>query len=80
MMCVVNKDFLGGGEDFVRNQLVDGAQFRNVQVLLSQRFLRVATPDEIASARPEDDVDSDTEEAPVVPKRKTGLRAKLARR
>lgn len=51
MMCVVQKDFVGAGEDYVRNQLIDGAVFRNEQVLISQRYLRPATPGEIASAQ-----------------------------
>ena len=58
MMCVVQKDFVGAGEEFVRNQLIDGGQFRNEQTLISQRYLRPATPDEIASARPEDENES----------------------
>ena len=55
MMCVVTKDFVGAGEEYVRNQLVDGAMFRNEQVLISQRYLRPATPTEIKSARFEDE-------------------------
>lgn len=51
MMCVVQRDFLGAGVNYVRNQLIDGSVFRNEPVLISQRILRPATPDEIASAR-----------------------------
>ncbi len=57
MMCVVQKDFVGAGENFVRNQLIDGGMFRNEQVLISQRYLRPATPDEIRSARLEGEED-----------------------
>lgn len=55
MMCVVQKEFVGAGEAFVRNQLVDSAQFRNGQVLITTRYLRPATQDEIESARFEDE-------------------------
>lgn len=57
MMCVVLKNFIGAGEDFVRNQLVDASMFRNAQVLITQRYLRPATQDELASARLEGDPD-----------------------
>ena len=75
MLCVVTKEFLGGGEEYVRNQLVDGSLFRNEQVLISQRFLRPATDAEIKSARYESD------EPVSVPKKKTGgLKARIAKR
>lgn len=61
MMCVVLKPFLSNGVDFVRDELVDGGQFRNVNVLLSQRFLRYATQDEVASAQFEGEKDESSE-------------------
>lgn len=77
MQCVVQKDFLGGGVSYVRNQLVEGDQFRNVGVLISQRYLRPATPDEIASAVPVDD----EEEAPAPwTSKKKGMTARVAHR
>ena len=72
MMCVVTKDFVGAGTEFVRNQLVDGNMFRNEQVLITARYLRQATPDEIASARLEEDATP----AP----RKKALKARIAKR
>lgn len=72
MMCVVQKEFTGAGEQFVRHQLVDGSMFRNEQVLITTRFLRPATQDEIASARFEDD-------EPVEPQR-SKLTARRAKR
>lgn len=72
MMCVVTKDFVGAGENYVRDQLVDGGLFRNAQVLISQRFLRPATPDEIENATYEE------EPAPApAPKKKSGLKARM---
>jgi len=76
MMCVVQKEFTGAGEDFVRRQLVDGSRFRNEAVLISQRFLRPATSEEIASARFEDELHVP---APTRPKKSLGLKAKVKR-
>lgn len=75
MMCVCIKNFTGNGEDFVRNQLVDGSQFRNEQVLISQRYLRPATQDEIDSA-----VEEGEDEPAPPPKKKSGLKARKAKR
>lgn len=75
MMCVCLKNFTGNGEDFVRNQLVDGGQFRNEQTLITQRFLRQATQDEIDSAVEEGD-----EPAPPPKKKKGGLKARKVKR
>lgn len=79
MMTVVQKDFVGAGENFVRNQLVDSSQFGRIeQVLITQRFLRPATEDEISSARFEDE--------PTRPplrlrkKKSGGLKIKVAKR
>lgn len=71
-MCVVQKEFVGAGEEYVRNQLVDGRTFRNEQVLISQRFLRPATPDEIASAKFEDETPP--------PAKTGGMKARVAKR
>lgn len=73
MMCVALKEFTAGGEDIIRNQLVDGEQFRNLPVLISQRFIRPATEREIASARFED------EPAPT-PRKTSGLKVRVAKR
>lgn len=51
MMCVALKNFTGAGEDIVRNQLIDGAMFRNEQTLINQRYLRPATAEEIETAQ-----------------------------
>ena len=51
MMCVALKNFMGAGEDIVRNQLIDGGIFRNEQTLINQRFIRPATKEEIETAR-----------------------------
>lgn len=75
-MCVALKDFTGNGEDFVRNQLVDGGLFRNEQTLISTRFLRPATKEEIDSAVMEDD---DPAPAPP-PKKKGGFKVRRAKR
>lgn len=76
MMCVVTRDFVGAGEDYVRNQLVDSATFRNGETLITQRFLRPAAETEIKSAR----MVHDGEPAPVVRKKKKTLKAKIARK
>lgn len=74
MMCVAMKDFVGNGEDVVRNQLVDGDTFRNIENLLTARYLRPASHDEIENATlvGEEDV------APLK-KKKGSLRARKAR-
>lgn len=65
MMCVVTKAFLGGGREYVPNELIDAAVFGpKTQTLITTRFLRQATQDEIENARYEDD-----EPAPVVQKK-----------
>lgn len=64
MDCVVIKPFLGGGVDYVQNQLVDAMIFRNASSLISQRYLRPATQDEINSAY------ADEPAKPSVPKKK----------
>ena len=74
MMCVVMKDFLGGGEEYVRNEVVDGGIFRNEAVLISTRFLRPATQDEVQSAERVDIQPS------TPPKKKSGLKAKVAKK
>jgi hypothetical protein len=65
MMCVVIKPFMGGGVQYISNQLVDGGLFgRKEQVLITARHLRLASPDEVSNARLEDDED---DEPPVPP-------------
>lgn len=77
MMCVVQKEFVGAGESYVRNQLVDGSQFRNESVLITTRYLRPATQDEVASARFEDE----SEPVKLTAKRATGgLKARKVKR
>lgn len=50
MMCVVQKPFVGNGQQWERNELVEASQFRNADILVGQRFLRHATQDEIDTA------------------------------
>lgn len=50
MDCVVIKPFIGNGLQHERNMLVDASAFRNADALISNRYLRVASADEIASA------------------------------
>ena len=76
MMCVVIKNFVGAGEDYVRNQLIDASVFRNAQVLITQRFMRPATQDEIQSARFEDE----PEPAPAPVRKLKAMKAKRAKR
>lgn len=78
MMCVVQKEFTGAGENFVRNQLIDGSQFRNEQVLITQRFLRPATPEDIQSA--ERLMESEPAAPPVPRKKGAGIKVKVAKR
>ncbi len=76
MMCVVTKAFTGNGEEFGRNELIDGSQFRNESVLISQRFLRPATNEDIEAAELADD-----DPAPAPPPRKSsGLKARKAKK
>lgn len=79
MMCVVTKDFLGAGVNYVRNQLIDGAVFRNEQVLISQRFLRPATQVDLDQA---EEVEVDEPARPVAPpkKKSSGLKARVAKK
>lgn len=79
MICIVQKEFVGGGETFVKNQVFDSGGFRNEQALIAQRYLRPATPQEIASAVPEDELHT----APAVPlraKKAKGLKVRRAKR
>lgn len=56
MLCVVQKSFGGPeGRVFEMNELVEAGSFRNRTALLEQRYLRVASPEEIASAVDEDE-------------------------
>lgn len=75
MMCVVTKDFLGAGTEYIRNELVDSSVFRNGDILVQQRFLRPATEMEIKTARLVDD-----RPKPLALKKKKGLKAKIAKR
>lgn len=51
MQCVVLKSFGGpDGIEFLPGELVDASKFRHAEKLIEQRRLRLATPDEIASA------------------------------
>lgn len=77
MMCVALKDFTGNGEHVIRNQLVDGEEFRNVQNLLTSRYLRFASQDEIENATVVEE--EEPAPAPVVRKKKKGLRARVAK-
>jgi hypothetical protein len=73
MMCVVNKAFIGNGEDWIRNQLVDSSVFRNGPALIATRLLRPASADEIASAQ--------VVQEPEPPVRKrSGLKVRIAKR
>jgi hypothetical protein len=63
-MYVVQKAFGGPkGRRFEPNELIDAEGFRNLPLLIEQRYLRVATKDEIESAEEEDiDEDEDLDE------------------
>ena len=51
MLCVVQKQFGGpAGSELQVNQLVDAANFRNRESLIANRYLRIASADEVASA------------------------------
>jgi hypothetical protein len=64
MLCVVQKQFGGpDGSTLQVNQLVDASTFRNRDTLLSGRYLRVASVDEVESA---EEVEIE-EEVPAVP-------------
>jgi hypothetical protein len=71
MMCVAMKDFVAAGEDIIRNQLVDGSQFRNVPALIATRYLRPATTEEIKSARYE------SQDAPAAKRNKAPTKSKF---
>lgn len=75
MMCVVQKEFTGAGEDFIRNELVDSAKFRNGDTLVQLRYLRPATELEIKQARLVGD--TPRESTPV--RKTTGLKVKVKR-
>lgn len=61
MLCVVQKPFGGpDGRRFETNELIEAGAFRNRNALVDQRYLRLATQEEIASAVDEDE--------PVAPK------------
>ena len=86
MMCVVQKAFVGHGEEFSPNQLIDGGMFPKVQQLISQHYLRPATESEIASAVSEDDMPAPARRAQKaeptpepVKKKKKGLRIRRRR-
>ena len=49
-MHVVQKPFQGPDGVYERNELIDASKFRNVTLLLDQRYIRLATPDEINAA------------------------------
>lgn len=80
MMCVVMKDFLGGGVDYIRHELVESSIFRNGEVLINQRFLRPATDSEIKSARLEGVEEDRPVRRSTSLKKKSGLKAKIAKR
>lgn len=75
MMCVALKDFVANGDEILRNQLVDAKDFRNGQTLVTTRYLRPATQDEIESAV---EVDDTPKPAPVPVMRAKVKRAKRA--
>jgi hypothetical protein len=77
MKCVVIKEFVGAGQKYVRNQLIDSEPFRNAQVLITQRYMRPATQEEIASARP---LDEDAAPPVAVPLKARKLKARVAKR
>lgn len=79
MLCVVMKPFVSNRVDFVRDQLVEGGEFRNVEVLLSQRYIRHATSDEIQSARFEGD-EPEEEVVETAPQPKKKLKAVIRRK
>ena len=56
MHCVVQKPFRGGGVDLKSNWLIDtaGWPIRRREQLIEQRFMRIASAEEIASAQEED--------------------------
>lgn len=65
-MYVVQKSFGGPqGRRFEPNELIDAEGFRNLPLLIEQRYLRVATKDEIDSAEEEDEEDLDEEDEDV---------------
>lgn len=72
-LCVVQKPFLGAGDNYVRDQLVDSDIFRNGDVLISQRYLRPATRSEIDNAYEA----GDAEQKPI---KHTSSRFKIPRR
>jgi hypothetical protein len=81
MLCVVQKQFGGPeGSMFQVNQLVDASTFRNRDTLLSGRFLRVASPDEVESAEEVDVEEEVPAEPPPTKKKPMAAKARKSRK
>lgn len=66
MLHVVQKPISGpGGTTIPSGAIVDTASWRNARQLVNQRYLRVATPDDLANAVEDDDENIPEVEAPV---------------
>lgn len=50
MLCLVLKGFNAAGEDLIPGQLIDASEYRNREKLISARYMRMATSQEVASA------------------------------
>jgi hypothetical protein len=63
MLCVVQKAFGGpGGSVLGINTVIDASEFKNRDALIANRYLRVASADEVASA-----VEVEEDDAPPAP-------------
>jgi len=75
MLCVVQKQFGGpGGSVLGINTVVDASEFKNRDALIANRYLRVASADEVASA-----VEVE-EESPAPPPAKLSVKRKKTRK
>lgn len=62
MLCVVQKSFGGPTGRLDRGEIVDASTWRNTTLLIDQRYLRIATPAELASAVEVDVEDEEVED------------------
>ncbi len=76
MHCVVQKPFSGNGVDYQSNWLIDTGSWpiRRRDQLISQRFIRIASDEEISSASEPEESPSPRRSSPRSRKKKTTAR------